>query len=277
MTPQHQSGRMVLASHNEIRSDYFTLVPSTLFYFLYPGENGSLPSATSPFIKGCSSLPAVLVVATNAVYPVPTVHSHLPPRVALFNPVSFRIRFVARCAIPLDNLILPAATISWEGINIAWILRAPHQSSTTPGPTTIVMYKFAALATLVSTLPFMASAQSPVWGQCGGMDWSTFTSFMMQTHHSPMGFSPRSRPYGLRRWKCLHAYQRVLLPMHVGPTTSPNALRRNLIYAQILVPERLVLLAPTPHPLPPFLATPTPVLAFTSLLTMPQRSKRLPP
>ena len=48
--------------------------------------------------NGCSSSSAVFMVATNAVYPAPTMHSHLPTLVVLFNPVSFPIRFFARFA-----------------------------------------------------------------------------------------------------------------------------------------------------------------------------------
>ena len=40
----------------------------------------------------------MFVVATNAVYPVLNMDSHLPPLVVPFTPISFCTHFVARCA-----------------------------------------------------------------------------------------------------------------------------------------------------------------------------------
>lgn len=65
------------------------------FYFLCPGENGSLLSATSRFIQRMWFVARGVCGCHQCGLSGP---GHLLPRVALFNPVSFRIRFVARCA-----------------------------------------------------------------------------------------------------------------------------------------------------------------------------------
>lgn len=229
-----------------------------------------------------SSLSTVVVVAINAFDQTLIADWRLPTLAALFSLIPFCSRFAARRTDAPRLFGFPTDANSWRGINVTRILsvRMPQLHNNVH-------------AQVRNTRLF--DLRSPILGFCrvsslGTMWWKKLEYVHVACVVGTILTNGVRTAQRVPRPVPLEVSARTTTsttPSACKYTTLQNVVRRNLIYVLVPVRERLVPLPPIPRPQPqprprplpppPLLATHTPVLTFTSLLSMPTRSKRLLP